>query len=212
MTATTTIPSADVHEKPNLTALERHASFFDPAGTGEVRIGQTVAGMRRLGVKLVWRIVLPPIIQLFLGYLTQGRPSLVIRVDRIARGKHPFDTGTFDDGGEFDAQAFGALFGGDSDLLTADEMCAVVAARGNRLPRKGKLAGALGHWFSGKEVRLFFCVAADSTKVVGGRAFEAVRKETLRRFYDGTLFPDLARRRILVENGCVLRRSSEPPR
>jgi hypothetical protein len=210
MTATTTIPGADA-TKLSLTALERHAAFFDPAGTGEVRIGQTIAGMRRLGVKFVWRIVLPPIIQIFLGYLTQGRPSLVIRVDRIARGKHPFDTGTFDDGGEFDAQAFGALFGGDSDAITADEMRAVISARGNRSPRKGKLAGALGHWFSGKEVRLFFCVAADSTKVVGGRVVDAVRRETLRRFYNGTLFPDLARRRILVENECVLRRRPGSP-
>jgi hypothetical protein len=207
MTATTTIPGADADKRPALTALARHAGFFDPAGTGEVRLGQTAAGMRRLGVKLVWRIVLPPIIQVFLGYLTQGRPSLVIRLDRIARGKHPFDTGTFDESGAIDAGAFEELFAGvDGHALTADEMRAVIAARGNRLPRMGKLAGVLGHWFSGKEVSLFFCVGADTTKVAGGRAVAAVSRETLRRFYDGTLFPDLARRRILVENECVLRR------
>jgi hypothetical protein len=203
MAATSTIIATD--QASTLTALERHAAFFDPRGTGEVRIGQTIAGMRRLGVKLVWRIILPPIIQFFLGYLTQGRPSLVIRIDRIAHGKHPFDTGTFDERGEVDPSAFAALFG-DGDAVTADEMRAVIAARGNRKPQMGKLAGPLGHWFSGKEVRLFFCVAADTTKVVDGRRVDAVRKETLRRFYDGTLFHDLARRRILVDAGCVCRR------
>jgi hypothetical protein len=50
-------------------------------------------------------------------------------------------------------------------------------------------------------------VAADTRKTVGGKSVPAVRKETFRRFYDGTLFPDLARRRVLVEAGCVARRA-----
>ena len=86
-TATTTTPASVT--TPGPTALQRHAAFFDPAGTGVVTMGQTFAGMRRLGVHLVWRVLLTPIINGFLGYLTQGHPSLVIRIDRIAKGKHP---------------------------------------------------------------------------------------------------------------------------
>ena len=190
-----------------MTALQRHVAFFDPAGTGVVTLGQTYEGMRRLGVHLVWRIVLPPIIQAFLGYLTQGRPSLVIRIDRIAQGKHPFDSGVFDTSGERDESALDALFANAQGALTADEMRTVISARGNRLPQMGALAGVLGHWFSGKEVALFFCVAADATKVVNGRRVPAVTRATLTRFYDGTLFPALARARILASAGCVATRS-----
>jgi hypothetical protein len=62
----------------------------------------------------------------------------------------------------------------------------------------GKLAGILGSWFSGKEVRLLFCLAADGTKVVDGRAVPIVSPRTLRRLYDGTLFYALARRRRIA--------------
>ncbi|MGO9837537.1 MAG: caleosin family protein [Polyangiaceae bacterium] len=200
-TATTTMPASGT--TPGPTALQRHAAFFDPQGTGLVTIGQTFVGMRRLGVHLVWRVLLAPIINGFLGYLTQGRPSLVIRIDRIAKGKHPFDSGTFDTGGEVDSSAFDALFQQYGDAISLDEMRAVISARGNRLPQMGKLAGVLGHFFSDREVGVFFCVASDTTKVSDGRVVDAVTRDTLRRFYEGTLFPDLARRRLLVEGGCV---------
>jgi hypothetical protein len=188
------------------TALQRHASFFDPAGTGFVTMRQTYAGMGKLGVHTVWKLLLTPVINLFLGVLTKG-PPFVIVVDRIADGKHPYDSGSFDDHGEFDATAFDALFAPYGDAITAEEMCAVISARGNRRPGMGPIAGALGHWFSGREVQVFFCVATDATKTVDGKPVPAVRKETFRRFYDGTLFPDLARRRILVEAGCVARKA-----
>jgi hypothetical protein len=189
-----------------MTALETHASFFDPDGTGTVKMGQTYAGMRKLGVHVWWRVLLTPVINGFLGMLTKG-PPFVIVVDRIAQGKHPYDSGSFGDDGNFDPQAFDALFAPYGDAITADEMKAIISARGDRKPQMGKVAGALGHWFSGREVGVFFCVAADTTKQVGSSKVPAVRKETFRKFYDGTLFPDLARRRILVESGCVVRRA-----
>ncbi len=188
------------------TALERHVGFFDPGGTGLVTMGQTRSGLRRLGVSWIWRIVLPPIINGFLGYLTHRRISFVIDVARIAQGKHPFDTGVFDATGGEDTTAFDALFAERGEALTADEMRATISTRGNRLPAMGKVAGVLGHWFSGKEVRLFFCVAADAVKTVEGRRVPAVTRPTLRAFYDGTLLQSLARRRALVEAGCVVRR------
>ena len=183
-------------------ALQRHVGFFDPEGTGLVTMRQTASGMHRLGVHWLWRMVLPPIINGFLGYLTQGKPSFSIRIDRIAQGKHPFDSGVFDDQGGWDTTAFDALFAG-GDALTAAEMRAIITARGNRKPQMGSTAGSLGHWFSSREVQLFFCLTADTTKLVGGRPVPAVRKETMRAFYEGTLFPQIVRRRILVEAGCV---------
>lgn len=183
-----------------MTALQRHAAFFDPEGTGKVTIGQTWAGLGRLGIGLVWRILLTPIINGFLGYLTQGRVSFDIVVSKIADGKHPFDTGTFGDDGEVDRGALAKVVeAGTGGALTAKEMRALILARGNRRPGMGKLAGSLGSWFSGKEVKLFFCLAADTTKREDGREVPAVTPRTLRRLYEGSLFHLLARRRRIRE-------------
>jgi hypothetical protein len=177
-------------------ALERHVAFFDPESTGRVTIGQTWAGLGRLGIGLFWRLLLTPIINGFLGYLTQRKVSFEIVVAKIRDGKHPFDTGAFADDGEIDESALTEVErAGGGGALTAKEMRALVLARGNRRPAMGKLAGSLGSWFSGKEVKLFFCLAADTTKREGGRLVPAVTPRTLRRLYDGTLFHLLARRR-----------------
>jgi len=198
----------------NATALQRHAAFFDPEGTGQVTLGQTWAGLGRLGVALLWRLLLTPIINGFLGYLTQGKVSFRIVVAKIADGKHPFDSGTFADDGEIDEVAFRALAAAGSPpsaptvptALTAKEMRALILSRGNRRPKMGKLAGALGSWFSGKEVALFFCIAADTTKKEDGHDVPAVTPRTLRRLYDGSLFHALARRRRILARGVSLTR------
>ena len=177
-------------------ALERHVSFFDPDATGKVTIGQTWAGLGRLGIGLGYRLLLTPIINGFLGYLTQGKVSFDIVVSKIADGKHPFDTGSFGDDGQVDEAALSLLVAtGTGGALTAKEMRALILARGNRRPKMGKLAGSLGRWFSGKEVKLLFCLAADTTKREDGQDVPAVTPRTLRRLYDGSLFHLLARRR-----------------
>lgn len=183
----------------SLTPLQRHAAFFDPEGTGSVTPRQTIAGLARLGVPWWWQLVLTPIINGFLGYLTQRKLSFTIRVERIADGKHPFDSGTFDDAGAIDDAAFEAVFASaaDRDVVTAKEMRAVIVARGNRRPQMGKLAGVLGNWFSGKEVRLLFCVAGDTTATEDGASVPAIRRRTLRRFYEGELLPAIARARLV---------------
>jgi peroxygenase len=182
-----------------LTALQSHAAFFDPEGTGLVTMGQTWRGLGRLGVALHWRLPLTPIINGFLGYLTQGKLSFAIRVEKIADGKHPFDTGAFGDDGEIDVAALDAIEGiatrDGGKALTAREMRTLILSRGNRRAHMGKLAGALGSWFSDKEVKLFFCIAADTTKREDGRDVPAVTPRQLRRLYEGTLFHALARRR-----------------
>lgn len=177
-------------------ALERHAAFFDPDENGLVTIGQTWDGLRRLGVGVGWRILLTPIINGFLGYLTQRRLSFDVRVERIVDGKHPFDTGVFGDDGEIDEAAFAALAErATGGALTAREMNALIRGRGNRREHMGKLAGSMGGWFSAREVELLFCLAADTTKREDGRDVPAITPRTLRRFYEGTLLHTLARRR-----------------
>ena len=108
--------------------------------------------------------------------------------------------------GAFDPAAFDALFANAGDAITEDEMRAVITARGDRLPKMGRLVGVLGHWFSSREVGVFFRVAADTRKTVNGREVAAVKKETLRSFYGGTLFDEIcgaATRRLAI--ACVSR-------
>lgn len=175
-------------------ALEMHAAFFDPLGTHRITCAQTYDGMKRLGVPLVLRLVLTPIINGFLGFLTGG-PPFVIEIDRIEKGKHPFDSGTFDDAGNFDPGALSVLFPPGRDAITAAEMDQVITDRGDRRPQMGKVAGLLGHLFSKAEVAVLFRVASDTVKTVNGRPVRAMTRETLQSFYDGTLFERIAARR-----------------
>ncbi|HEX8796804.1 MAG TPA: caleosin family protein [Polyangiaceae bacterium] len=175
-------------------ALEKHASFFDPQGTHRITCGQTYDGMKRLGVPFLLRVLLTPVINGFLGLLTGG-PPFVIEIDRIEKGKHPFDSGTFDDAGGFDAGAFGVLFPPGRDAITAAEMDLVITDRGDRRPQMGRVAGFLGHLFSKAEVAVLFRVASDTTKTVNGKPVPAMTRDALRSFYDGTLFDRIAARR-----------------
>lgn len=202
--AVATTLHAPVRSSPPRSALQRHVAFFDPEATGLITLGQTWRGLGRLGISLQWRLLMPLIINGFLGYLTQGKVSFVVVIAKIAAGKHPFDTGSFGDDGEIDEAAFGALSAlggmpaGREGAVSAKEMRALVVARGNRRPEMGAVAGALGNWFSAREVNLFFCLAADATKREDGRDVPAVTPRTLRRLFDGSLFPLLARRRRIA--------------
>lgn len=190
-TSLRTEPLVDASGEP-LSPLEKHAAFFDPKNTGKVTFSQTRAGLGALGMPLHWQLILPVIINGFLGYLTQGKASFTIDVQKIADGKHPFDTGIFDDKGELDEKAFEALVGHASGgAITKAEMDSLIRGRGNRRPQMGSFAGFLGKWFSGKETQLLFCVAADTTK----NGEPAMTPKTLRRFYEGTLLHTVARRR-----------------
>lgn len=196
--ATATVSSRPAASTPAApateSALERHAAFFDPLGTRRITCTQTYDGMKRLGVPLVLRLLLTPVINGFLGFLTGG-PPFVIEIDRIEKGKHPFDTGTFDDAGSLDAGAFGVLLPPGRDAITAADMDQVITERGDRRPQMGKIAGFLGHLFSKAEVAVLFRVASDTVKTVNGKPARAMTRETLQAFYDGTLFERIAARR-----------------
>ena len=62
------------------TQLERHVSYFDPDGDGEITMAQTFRGLRGVGVGAFIASLLTVLINLFLGYLTQGKPSTKVSV------------------------------------------------------------------------------------------------------------------------------------
>ena len=191
-------------DKKPLTVLQRHVSYFDTDGDGEITMAQTFRGLRGVGVGTLTSVGLTLLINLFLGYLTHGKPSLVVSVRDIARGKHPFDTGSFDERGDRDSSAFEALFEAPTtrapfDRLTRAEIRAVIIARGDTKKPFGEIGSVLSNWFSGREIQLLLCVASDCRKASASGAFEpAISRRTLKRFYTGNLLFLLARQRCIV--------------
>lgn len=182
-----------------LTALERHVSYFDTDADGKITMAQTFRGLRKIGVDPITSAGLTLLINGFLGYLTNGRPSLKVSVRDIARGKHPFDTGIFDEQGEMERSKFECLFTAPTaqppfDRLTQTEIRNMIVKRGDPKKPFGELGSVLSNWFSGREIQLLLCVASDCKKATpSGEEQPAISLRTLRRFYTGHLLFLLAR-------------------
>lgn len=184
-------------------ALQEHARFFDPDHDEAVTPTQTLRGMTDLGLPWLLAAPLTLVINGFLGYLTRQKLSLSISVPEIARGKHPFESGVFGRGGELDEAAFAELFMAPHarpprDCLTYPEFRALLLRNGDPRRPFGLLGSLLSRAFSAAEVFTLFCLAADRQKLVGDRVLPAMSRQNLRRFYEGRLFPLLARRRRIL--------------
>ena len=190
-------------------ALERHARYFDPYHDEAISPTQTLNGMTTLG--LPWLIAAPLTILVngFLGLRTRQNASLSISVPDIARGKHPFESGVFGPNGELDEAAFEELFTAPNarqprDRLTYRELRALVLRRGDPKRPFGVVGSLLARVFSAAEVFTLFCLASDCQKLLGDQVLPAMSRKNLRRFYEGRLFPLLARRRRILSTRAEL--------
>ncbi len=164
-----------------------------------------------MALGLPWLVAAPLalIIGLFLGCLTRRRATLAISVPHIARGKHPFESGIFGRDGELDEAAFEELFVGPQthaprDRVTYGEFRTLLLKNGDPRRPFGPLGSLAARVLSAAEVYTLFCLASDCQKRVGGELKPALSRKTVRRFYEGRLFPLLARRRrILSSRGAL---------
>jgi peroxygenase len=179
--------------KTELTPLQRHAAYFDPEGTGLIRFGQTYRGLRDLGVGRGWSVTLSSIIHAALGRRTSGG-LLTIRIANIHRGKHDSDTGVFDASGKLVDARFEALF---ASIAHTDPPNVITRKEFRSFMKQSGPQSAAGTFFSWAEAKLFFCVAADTEKREDGKTVPAIRRATLRSFYEGDLLPRVARLRKL---------------
>ncbi len=168
-------------------------------------VRQTLRGMTDLGLPGLLAAPLALIINALLGHLTRARPSLSISVPHIARGRHPFSTGVFAADGTLDEAAFEELFLAPHtrpprDCISYPELRALVLRRGDPRRPYGWLGSLLSRALSAAEVYTLFCLAADRRKLVGDRMLPALSRRRLRSFYDGRLFPLLARRRRIASS------------
>lgn len=180
--------------------LELHARYFDPDHDEAVTPKQTLKGMTDLGLPWLFAAPLSLVINGFLGFLTRKKPSLSIHVPNIVRGKHGFETGVFGKDGKLDEGAFAQLFLGPHarhprDRLTYRELRQLVVEHGDPGRPFGLIGTLLARVFSAAEVFTLFCLASDCQKLLGDQMLPAMSRKNLRRFYEGRLFPLLARRR-----------------
>jgi hypothetical protein len=178
-----------------LSPLARHASFFDRNLDGKVRLGETYAGLRALGVNFVLSGLLAPLINVALGLRTGGS-LLVVDVAGIAKGKHAFETGSFGDGGALDDGRFDQLFdaaAGGRDVITKDEFIAYTRTNPDRA--KIDAPSALLRFFAFAEASVFFCVAG----VPDAKGQRVISRARLHRFYGGHLLFAVERRNRLLK-------------
>ncbi|HVY47088.1 MAG TPA: caleosin family protein, partial [Minicystis sp.] len=106
---------------------------------------------------------------------------------------HAFDTSTFDPKGEVDEGSFGRIFARAAEgrgRVARDEFIAFVRSNPDR--KKPDAPAPLLRFFAWAEAMVFFCVAG--TRGGGARTVPRAR---LRRFYDGSVFFAVERRRRL---------------
>jgi peroxygenase len=164
------------------TTLQKHVDFFDSNHDGKITLLETYQGLRRLGLGAARSAVFGGVINAALGSSTSRAPSLTVDAGRISAGKHPSDTGVYDRQGRFVQRRFDRLFARyDEDRDGALD--------GEDLARlfRGNQRDLLGHLGSIAEFGLLLSLAGEDR---GGR--KVLTRRRLKRFYDGSLFYQLA--------------------
>lgn len=133
--------------------LQQHVAFFDPDSDGVVSPRDTYNGFRRLGWSPLLAVGSAMIINSIFSYPTlppgQWIPDFKLRIytERIHKGKHGSDSGTFDHEGRFIPQHFEDLFskyaGRDKQDITKAEIFAYVKSQRNVLDVIGWAAALL---------------------------------------------------------------------
>jgi hypothetical protein len=178
-----------------LTALQRHAAYFDPDGTGFVTIGNTSKQIQALGVGKLLTFLLTFLIHAALVPLTGFNFRFRIDIRRIDDGIHRGDTGVFGGDGEVRYDVFEELFAfavgpdrakDETAEITRDDLFKFM------LRDEPFSIPALFSW---AEATLLLCVARTGTIDKDGKQHHVITKRRLRRFYEGRLFPVIARYR-----------------
>jgi len=166
------------------TALQKHVDFFDRNNNGQITVSETYEGLRALGFSgwRSWGFAVA--INAGLGRATGASwwSPLTVYTANIHKGKHDSDTDSYDTKGEFNQAEFDDIFvkydeDGD-DALTESEFEAFY--RGNR-------EDAASSTVSTFEFDLLMEIAGEWRYVDGGWT-QALTRQKLIEFYDGSLF------------------------
>jgi peroxygenase len=163
-----------------MTPLQRHVAFFDYDGDGYITVAEDYRGLRELGIDPFSATAFAIAINGALGTPTMGYPSLTISLYDIDGGVHGSDTGIYDSDGQFVPENFDRLFD-EWDWDGSDGLDPVEIAA--RTVDDAELFDLFGITASIAEFGLLFYIASEDGEL---------SRETMRGFYEGTLFYDLA--------------------
>ncbi|KAF8248995.1 Caleosin-domain-containing protein [Wilcoxina mikolae CBS 423.85] len=183
---TTTNNYAKAHASQ--TVLQQHCAFFDYDNDGIIWPSDTYRGFRELGFNIFLSLLSMFIIHVNFSY--PSCPSLIpdpffrLYLLNIHKTKHGSDTGTYDNEGRFVPQKFEDFFSkygdGEKDGLTAWEIWEGIKGQRVIMDPIG-WGGAVFEWVA----TYLFLWPEDGI----------VRKEDVRRIYDGSLFYEIAEKR-----------------
>ncbi|RPA85679.1 Caleosin-domain-containing protein [Ascobolus immersus RN42] len=171
------------------TVMQQHIDFFDPDQDGIIWPLDTFRGFRQLGSGYIISILAMLIIHANLSYPTVKGflpdPFFRIWIERIHKCKHGSDTGTYDTEGRFSPQHFEDFFAKYSGSANKDGLSAYDiwnGIKGQRLVMDpfGWLA-AIFEW--------------TATYTLLWPADGILKKEDVRRVYDGSIFYHIAEER-----------------
>ncbi|KAJ9138345.1 Caleosin domain-containing protein [Pleurostoma richardsiae] len=172
----------------HMTVIQQHCDFFDADQDGVIWPHDTFWGFHRLGFGIALSLVAVLIIHANFSYPTVPGyvpdPFFRLYTANIHKAKHGSDTGTYDTEGRFIPQKFEDMFAKyareDKDSLTLSDIWAL--HKGQRLIADPiGWGGAFFEWLA-----TYLMLWPEDGKM---------KKEDIRRIYDGSLFFALAARR-----------------
>lgn len=169
------------------TVLQQHCEYFDPDRDQVVWPQDTFRGFRNLGFNLLLSILAVIIIHANFSYPTSRSllpdPFFRVHLDNIHKAKHGSDTGTFDNEGRFIPQKFEDIFSKYAPIkegLTKEDIWDLLAGQRVLLDPVGWF-GAFFEWLS-----IYILLWPEDGMM---------KKEDIRRVYDGSIFSELSARR-----------------
>jgi peroxygenase len=176
--------------KYQTTALAKHVGFFDVNGNGRITVSESRERLGELGVDGLTGYAGAAAVNFVIASMVAGYPALTIDLSRIEKSKHDSDSDVFDTNGEFDPKKFDELFTrfdkNQDGALDGDEISAFLTR--NRESFFGSTLAQL-------ELPILLKIAGEPMEVEGVET-TVLSRERLAKFYDGSLFYELAGRPV----------------
>jgi Ca2+-binding EF-hand superfamily protein len=175
-----------------MTALQKHVAFFDGNADATITIDETEAALREIGMGDGVARPAAVFINVGLSKQTTGKLGLTVDMDGILGGMHSGDSKSYDAKGMFDPEKLDEMFqtfdvdgDGGLDEIELDDMIKTRTKSFSRNRMAARSMFLMLHELAGEEV----------TGTNGGEARKVLTPETMRSFYEGDLFYDIAQER-----------------
>lgn len=176
--------------KYQTTALAKHVGFFDANGNGRITVSESRERLGELGVDGLKGYAGAAAVNFVIASMVAGYPALTIDLSQIEKSKHDSDSDVFDANGKFDPKKFDELFTrfdkNKDGALDGDEISDFLTR--NRESFFGSTLAKL-------ELPILLKIAGEPMEVDGVET-KVLSRERLAKFYDGSLFYELAGRPV----------------